>query len=101
CTVESLVPSTWMNPLMFRTSSVRSPPVPKARVREMVDSSTTSYRDERCACAAGPFADAAMAAVAAKAMIPADMRGGMGQGATWLNPTYPALRAPFGADRPP
>jgi hypothetical protein len=68
CTADSFVPSTWMKPLMVRMSRDLSPPAAKDSVRVTADSSTTSYRDERCACAdpirATPIATAARVLVA-------------------------------------
>src|SRR5262245_6704797 len=98
CTVESLVPSTWMNPVMLRTSSVRLPPAAKARVRVMVDSSTTSYRDERCACAVPLFTagDTAMSAVAKVARVRTAMPHWMAQRLTWLE----AVESGYGVLRP-
>jgi hypothetical protein len=51
CTDASFVPSTWMKPLMFRTSRDLPPPAAKDSVRVTADSSTTSYRDALSACA--------------------------------------------------
>ena len=52
-----------MKPLIFRTSRVLPPPAAKDSVRVTADSSTTSYRDERCACA-GPISATPIATVA-------------------------------------
>src|SRR5688500_14178374 len=103
CTVESSVASTWMKPLIFRTSSVRPPPpgsprrglcvvgwlAAKDNVRVTVDSSTTSYREDRCA-STGPTS-AAPITIVARARI--DMPIGWGN----LEFGWTRLRQGYGA----
>src|SRR6185436_19331788 len=83
-TAESEVASTWMKPLMFRTSRVLPPPAAKDSVRVTVVSSRMSYRDERCACA-GPISATPITMVA---KVSFDMPFGWPHPRNWLEPGY-------------